>query len=73
MFFSGRALGIRPPGSFLVAFFESTVFPIPPDVLLLPLCLMSPRLSWWYAFLTTAASILRRSWVLPGRKAGRPS
>jgi membrane protein YqaA with SNARE-associated domain len=62
-----------PLGLFLVAFFESTVFPIPPDVLLLPLCLMNPRLSWWYAFLTTAASTLGAFLgYAVGRKAGRP-
>jgi membrane protein YqaA with SNARE-associated domain len=62
-----------PLGLFLVAFFESTVFPIPPDVLLLPLCLMNPRLSWWYVFLTTAASILGAFLgYAVGRKAGRP-
>lgn len=68
-----RLLEYGPLGLFLVAFFESTVFPIPPDVLLLPLCLMNPRLSWWYAFLTTAASISGAFLgYAVGRKAGRP-
>jgi membrane protein YqaA with SNARE-associated domain len=68
-----RLLEFGPLGLFLVAFFESTVFPIPPDVLLLPLCLVTPRLSWWYAFLTTAASVLGAllGYAI-GRKAGRP-
>ncbi len=73
MFSVEGLLEYGPLGLFLVAFFESTVFPIPPDVLLLPLCLMNPRLSWWYAFLTTAASILGAFLgYAAGRKAGRP-
>lgn len=73
MFSVEGLLEYGPLGLFLVAFFESTVFPIPPDVLLLPLCLMNPRLSWWYAFLTTAASILGAflGYAI-GRRAGRP-
>lgn len=74
MFSAGHLLQYGPLGLFLVSFFESTVFPIPPDVLLLPLCLMSPRLSWWYAFLTTAASVLGAlAGYAIGRKAGRPA
>lgn len=73
MFSVERLLEYGPLGLFLVAFFESTVFPIPPDVLLFPLCLMNPRLSWWYAFLATAASILGAFLgYAAGRKAGRP-
>ena len=66
-------LAYGPLGLFMVAFFESTVFPIPPDVLLLPLSMMSPRLSWWYAFLTTSASVLGGlAGYAIGRKAGQP-
>jgi undecaprenyl-diphosphatase len=66
-------LAYGPLGLFLVAFLESTVFPIPPDVLLLPLSMMSPRLSWWYAFLTSSASVLGGlAGYAVGRKAGRP-
>jgi len=73
LFSAGRLLQYGPLGLFLVSFFESTVFPIPADVLLLSLCLMSPRLSWWYAFLTTAASVLGAlAGYAIGRKAGRP-
>lgn len=74
MFSPSHLLEYGPLGLFLVAFFESTVFPIPPDVLLLPLCLMSPASSWWYAFLTTAASVLGGLLgYAVGRKAGRPA
>ena len=66
-------LAYGPVGLFIVAFTESTVFPIPPDVMLLPLAMMNPRLSWWYAFLTSAASALGAllGYAI-GRKAGRP-
>ncbi|MGE5580521.1 MAG: YqaA family protein [Bacillota bacterium] len=66
-------LAYGPLGLFIVAFTESTVFPIPPDVILLPLAMMSPRLSWWYAFLTSSASVLGALvGYAVGRKAGRP-
>lgn len=56
-----------------MAFTESTVFPIPPDVILMPLALMSPRLAWWYALLTTVSSVLGALvGYFVGRKAGRP-
>lgn len=66
-------LAYGPLGLFIVAFTESTVFPIPPDVILLPLAMMSPRLSWWYAFLASSASVLGALvGYAVGRKAGRP-
>lgn len=43
---------------FLLAFAESSFFPIPPDVLLIPLCLGDPEKSFWFAFLCTAGSVL---------------
>lgn len=42
----------------LVAFIESSVFPIPPDVLLIPMVLANRRKAWAYAALATAASVL---------------
>ena len=41
-----------------VSFIESSVFPIPPDVLLVPMVLAQRRKAWWYAFLCTIASVL---------------
>ncbi|MDX1645460.1 MAG: DedA family protein, partial [Thermoanaerobaculia bacterium] len=38
---------------FVIAFAESSFFPIPPDVLLIPLCLGDPSRSVWFAFLCT--------------------
>ena len=40
------------------SFTESSFFPIPPDVLLAPMCLAKPEKSLWYAFICTAASVL---------------
>jgi len=43
---------------FCFSFAESSFFPIPPDVLLGPLCLGNRRRSMWFALITTIASIL---------------
>ncbi len=40
-----------------LSFAESSVFPIPPDVLLAPMCLAQPRRAMFYAHITTAASV----------------
>jgi membrane protein YqaA with SNARE-associated domain len=41
-----------------VAFAESSIFPIPPDVILIPMSLAQPRLAWRYAAICTVASVL---------------
>jgi membrane protein YqaA with SNARE-associated domain len=41
-----------------MAFAESSVFPIPPDVLLAPMSLAQPKLAWRYALICTIASVL---------------
>lgn len=41
-----------------LTFAESVFFPIPPDVLLAPMVLAKPHKAWYYASLTTIASIL---------------
>ena len=43
---------------FGVSFAESSFFPIPPDVMLMPMCLATPAKAYWYAFLTTLSSVL---------------
>jgi membrane protein YqaA with SNARE-associated domain len=46
------------PALFGVSFVESSVFPIPPDALLIPMVL-SKRIRWlWYVFVCTVASVL---------------
>lgn len=50
----------RPGGVWALAgisFAESSFFPIPPDILLIPLCLSAPKRAFWYAGLCTAASV----------------
>ncbi len=41
-----------------VAFIESSVFPIPPDVLLIPMVLAARARAWRYAAICTIASVL---------------
>src|SRR5579862_2709467 len=41
-----------------VAFAESSVFPIPPDILLIPMILARPREAWRLAALCTLASVI---------------
>lgn len=45
------------PALVLLSFAESSFFPIPPDVLLLPLCLGEPKKAYRFAFWCSAASI----------------
>lgn len=42
----------------LLSFSESLFFPIPPDVLLIPLCLGNRRKSFYFAFLCSISSII---------------
>src|SRR5690606_38194893 len=43
---------------FAISFAESSFFPIPPDVLLAPLCLSNRKKALWFATVTTVASVL---------------
>lgn len=47
-----------PPALFLLAFIEASVFPVPPDILLIALCIAAPLRSWRFAFLTSLGSVL---------------
>jgi membrane protein YqaA with SNARE-associated domain len=40
-----------------VAFIESSVFPIPPDIMLIPMVLAARRQAWAYALVATLASV----------------
>ncbi len=42
----------------VVAFVESSIFPIPPDVMLVPMCLAKPDRAFRYAGICTVASVL---------------
>ncbi|WGF87916.1 YqaA family protein [Marinivivus vitaminiproducens] len=41
-----------------ISFIESSIFPIPPDVLLIPLILAQRQRAWWIALVCTVASVL---------------
>ena len=41
-----------------IAFIEASVFPIPPDVLMIPLILAQPKRAWWIATVSLVASVL---------------
>ncbi len=43
---------------FILSFAESSFFPVPPDVLLGPLCLGNRKKSMWFATVCTVASVL---------------
>lgn len=42
----------------IVSFFEASVFPIPPDALLIPMVLATPKRAWLIAGITTVCSVL---------------
>ncbi len=42
----------------VVAFLESSVFPIPPDLLMIPMILAQPRRAWLIALVALVASVL---------------
>lgn len=41
-----------------VSFVESSFFPIPPDIMLIPMILSRREKAWWYATIATVASVL---------------
>ena len=58
---------------FLTAFLESTISPIPPDPLLIPMAVLQPNLAIWLGVLCTVASVLGAvlgHWL--GAQFGRP-
>lgn len=42
----------------VVSFVESSFFPIPPDVMLVPMVLSRREKAWWYATIATVASVI---------------
>lgn len=43
---------------FIIAFMESSFFPIPPHIMLIPMVLANRSRAWWYAAVCTAGSVL---------------
>ena len=55
----GMAASDRAPAAlFGVSFVESSFFPIPPDVMLVPMVIAQRAKAWWYATLATIGSVL---------------
>ncbi len=46
------------PALFLLALIESSIFPVPPDVLLIALCISLPTRAWRFALLASVGSVL---------------
>jgi len=66
-------LPLGPFGLFLLAFMESSFFPVPPDVLLIILCLAEPSSSLLFALLCTLGSVLGAIFgYYIGKYFGRP-
>jgi membrane protein YqaA with SNARE-associated domain len=42
----------------IISFIESSFFPIPPDIMLIPMVLAARDKAWWYALVATVASVL---------------
>ena len=42
----------------IIAFLESSIFPIPPDAMLVPMVLARPERAWRYVAIATAASVV---------------
>jgi membrane protein YqaA with SNARE-associated domain len=47
-----------PVALFGVAFVESSIFPIPPDVMLIPMVLAQRAKAWWFATIATLGSVI---------------
>jgi membrane protein YqaA with SNARE-associated domain len=47
-----------PHALFWVSFIESSFFPIPPDVMLVPMVLANRMKAWWYATVATIGSVI---------------
>jgi membrane protein YqaA with SNARE-associated domain len=47
-----------PHALFWVSFIESSIFPIPPDVMLIPMVLAQRLKAWWFASIATIGSVL---------------
>jgi membrane protein YqaA with SNARE-associated domain len=41
-----------------ISFAESSFFPLPPDILMIPMILARPRRAWWIATVCTVASVI---------------
>ncbi len=64
---------LAPVFLFIIAFTESSFFPIPPDTIQIPLSLVNPKLSFIYATISTVSSVLGGVFgYFVGNKGGKP-
>ena len=57
----------------LISVSESIFLPLPPDLILIPIALLNPKLSFFYALITTSASMLGGAiGYFIGNKGGKP-
>jgi len=47
-----------PHALFWVSFIESSFFPIPPDIMLIPMVIANRLKAWWYATVATVGSVI---------------
>ncbi|WP_198011944.1 phosphatase PAP2 family protein [Caloramator sp. ALD01] len=60
-------------GLIVLSFAESSFFPIPPDVILIPMCLMDKSMSLLYALFTTLSSVVGGIFgYYIGKRLGKP-
>ena len=41
-----------------ISFIESSIIPIPPDIILIPMIIANRLKAWWYAFICTISSVI---------------
>lgn len=46
------------PSLAAISFIESSVFPLPPDIMLIPMCLADRKKAFWFAFVCSVASVV---------------
>lgn len=60
-------------GLFILSVIESSIFPIPPDVILIPMCVANPQNALMLAAITTVGSVIGAAiGYLIGKFGGRP-
>ncbi len=60
-------------GLSMIAFAESSFFPIPPDVIYIPLAIIEPKKAFLYALITTLFSVIGGIFgYFIGKKGGKP-
>jgi membrane protein YqaA with SNARE-associated domain len=54
-----QAASERAPAALgIISFIESSFFPIPPDIMLVPMVIANRAKAWWYATIATISSVL---------------